>query len=74
MENPVTGLFEKHNNFGWVDYSMHIRPVCLPCMGSNAMVGFLANSGILRGDETQEERCELESTFLIEIRLRLQQR
>ena len=71
--NPETGQFENLSNFGWVNYTSHIRPVCLPCMESKCLKNVLTRQGILRGNETSEERCALERKFSLLYRYVLDQ-
>ena len=46
---------------GHVNYTAFIRPVCLPCVENNCLGSYLQQQGMLTGNETPEERCQIES-------------
>ena len=46
---------------GWVNYTEHIRPVCLPCTQNNGFARYLEQRRLVDGSETAAERCDIES-------------
>ena len=59
--------FDNTIKFGWVDYTAYIRPVCLPCSNSSCVAGFLKNKQLLNDNISDEERCKVESKFILEL-------
>ena len=59
--------FFNTTKFGWVDYTAYIRPACLPCSNSSCVAGFLKNKRLLNHDISDEERCKVESKFILEL-------
>ncbi|CAK8674437.1 unnamed protein product [Clavelina lepadiformis] len=55
-------------SFGFVNYTAYIRPVCLPCMENNCLEDHLRKPevGLLTGSESSEEKCRVETNFLLE--------
>ena len=45
-----------------VSYTDYVKPICLPC-ASHCVQRYLTSVGILTGNENNEEKCRIESSY-----------